>query len=87
MFFKSQSRVNPCLRNRWCCFEEIGDDGNGIMTGKLAGMVLRRWHFMTLAVREYDANALLFRVGQSVESALIALAAIFSAHSAYFNNF
>ena len=27
------------------------------------------------------------RVGQSVESALIALAAIFMAHSAYFNNF
>ena len=27
------------------------------------------------------------RVGQSVESALIALAAIFFSHSAYFNNF
>ena len=30
---------------------------------------------------------LMFRVGQSVESALIALAAIFLAHSAYFINF
>ena len=29
----------------------------GWVKGKLLGMVLRRWHFVTLAVREYDANA------------------------------
>ena len=29
----------------------------GWVREKLLAMVLRRWHFMTLAVREYDANA------------------------------
>ena len=35
----------------------------------------------------FSEHVLCIRVGQSVESALIALAAIFLAHSAYFNNF
>ena len=34
----------------------------GWVREKLLGMVLRRWHFMTLAGREYDANALLLYV-------------------------
>ena len=38
MFFKSQSRVNPCLRKRWCYFEEIGNNDDGRwLRGKLLG--------------------------------------------------
>ena len=35
----------------------------------------------------FSEHVLCIRVGQSAESVLIALAAIFLAHSAYFNNF
>ena len=40
-----------------------------------------------ITITQFWKEEELLRVGQSVESALIALAAIFLAHSAYFNNF
>ena len=44
-------------------------------------------HLFSNFLCPFLAVSVLGRVGQSVESALIALAAIFLAHSAYFNNF
>ena len=38
MFFKCQTRINPCLRKRWCYFEDIGNtDGGRMGERKTAG--------------------------------------------------